>query len=173
MFIISGFVVVSYCDHGLIIPAILKIRGYYDPCSRLRTEVRHALFYDSLSLSLLVPAAASAQQARCAALPAKPPIQTGTANQNANRAALAAVLKSPDVAAKKLVFAQQLAKLDSDPAVMAQRANHRRLFSDLVNAPEHQKQPGQMAKQVAAAQSSASLQNQKAVFEAASKCATP
>ena len=149
----------------------MKIRGCCASCSLLRTEVQHAVFYDSLSLSLLVPAAA--QQAPCAVLPSKPPIQTGTPNQNANRAALAAVLKSPDLAAKKLVFAQQLAKLDSDPAVLAQRANNRKLFGDLVNGPDHRKQPLQMANQVAAAQSSASLRNQKAVFEAASKCATP
>ena len=74
------------------------------------------------------------------------------------------------MAAKKLQFEQQMAKLNVDPNVQAQRAKHQQLLNDAVNTPDIQKKKLDMANQIAVAQSSASFQNQKARLLAALKC---
>ena len=149
----------------------MKIRGCCDPSSLLSTEVRYALFYDSLSL--LGPGVAKAQPTPCAALPAKAPIPTAGTSQNPNRAAITAAQNSPDLAAKKLQFAQALAKMESDPNVKAQRAKTQKLMSDHANSAEFQKKKQQAAAQATAAQNSSAFQNKKTAFLASLKCATP
>ena len=143
------------------------------PSSLPHTEVWHALYSDfvSLSLSLLVPA--SAQQTPCVALPAKPPVPTANISQSPNRAAITAARNSPDLAAKKLQFAQQIAKLDADPNVKALGIKNQQLINAVVNGSEHAKQKSQMAGQVAASQSNSAFQNQKAAFQASLKCIAP
>ena len=76
-----------------------------------------------LSFSLFVTKAWPQPQ-NCAVLPTKPPVPVGSASQSPNRAAMAATLNSADLAAKKLQFQQQMAKLDADPNVQAQRTKH-------------------------------------------------
>ena len=125
-----------------------------------------------LSFSLFVRTA-WAQSPACTALPTKPPVPAGSTSQSPNTAAMAAALSSSDLAAKKMQFQQQMAKLDSDPTVQAQRANHQQLLAAALNGPEFQKLRDQMANQVATAQSSTSFLNQKALFLANLKCTTP
>ena len=124
-----------------------------------------------LTLSLLVPA--SAQPPGCATLPTKPPIPIGNNTPSPNRAAIAAALNSPELAAKKLQFAQILAKLDSDPGVKALGIKNQQLINAVVSGSEHSKQKSQMAGQVMASQSNSAFQNQKAAFQASLKCIAP
>ena len=126
-----------------------------------------------LILSFLIFVNTAAAQQNCAALPTKPPVPVASASQSPNRAAMAAALNSADLAAKKLQFQQQMAKLDADPNVQAQRTKHQQLLSAAINGPDFQKKKLEMANQVAAAQSSASFLNQKALFLANLKCTTP
>ena len=74
------------------------------------------------------------------------------------------------MAAKKLKFEQQKAKLDADPNAQAQRATNQQVLNAAVNTPEFQKLKLQMANQIAVAQSSSSFQNQKKRFLADLKC---
>ena len=138
----------------------------------LQTEVRHALFYNSLSLSLsIVPALA--QSSACAALPIKPQVPAGNTIQSPNRAAMAAALNHPDLAAKKQQFAQALANLDADQNAKAKGIINRQLINAVVTGSELAKQKLQMAGQIAASQSAGAVQNQKAAFQANLKCIAP
>jgi flagellar basal body rod protein FlgB len=129
-------------------------------------------YFTILIFSLFVPVT-SAQPQSCAALPTKTAVPAGNTAQSPNQTAMIAALNSPDLAAKKLQFQQQMAKLDSDPTVQAQRTKHQQLLSAAVNSPDFQKLKLQMANQVAAAQNSASFLNQKALFLANLKCTAP
>ena len=74
------------------------------------------------------------------------------------------------MAARKQKFEQEKAKLDADPNVQAQRTKHLQMLTAAVNEPDFQKKKLDMANQIAAAQSSASFQTQKAKFQADLKC---
>ena len=106
-------------------------------------------YFPVLIFSLLVPVAA--QQPPCAVLPTKPPVPVGSTTKSPSQVAIAAIANSAEMAAKKLQFEQQMAKLDADPNVQAQRTKHLQMLS-------------------AAAQNSDSFQNQKAKFQADLKC---
>ena len=114
-----------------------------------------------------------AQPTPCPAQSAKAPIPSGATTQSPNRAAMAAAMSSPDMAAKKLEFAEILAKRDADPSVKALGKKNQELINAAVNGPEHSKQRVQMAAQVAASQSSSAYRNQKAAFVASLKCIAP
>ena len=129
-------------------------------------------YFPVLIFFLLVPEA-SAQQAPCAAQPIKTQIPTANASQHPNRAAIVAALNSPDLAAKKQQFAQQLAKFEADPKVKAQRAQNQKAMNDHVNGAGFQKKKQQMAAQSAAAQSNSAFQKQKAAVLANLKCIAP
>ena len=128
-------------------------------------------YFPILIFSLLVHYV-EAQPAPCPVPPAKAPIPASP-SQNATRAALAAALNHPDVAAKKQEFAQALAKLESDPNIKAQGLKNQQLISAVLNGPDLAKQKLQMASQVAASQNAGAYQNQKAAFLASSKCIAP
>ena len=85
-------------------------------------------YFPVLIFSLLVPLAA--QQTPCPVLPAKAPIPANP-SQSATRAALAAALNHPEVAAKKQEFAQALAKLESDPNIKAQGLKNQQLITSV------------------------------------------
>lgn len=104
-----------------LLPAVLEPKSAELPHRALNPSVPPLPHKAEELHSALLPHNALSS-APCVALPTKPPVPTGTTQlPSANRAALAAILKCPDLAAKKLVFAQQLAKLESDPAVGAVR----------------------------------------------------
>ena len=126
-------------------------------------------FFPILFFSLFAASEALAQPA-CAALPAKPPVPVGSTTKNPNQAAMAAALNSADMAAKKLQFETQKAKLDADPTVQALRIKHQQQLSAATNDPDFQKKKLEMANQIAVAQSSSSFQDQKARFNANLKC---
>ena len=125
-------------------------------------------YFPVLIFSLLVPVAA--QQPPCAVMPTKPPVSTGSTGKSPSQAAIAAISNSAEMAAKKLQFEQQMAKLDADPNVQAQRTKHLQTLNAAVNGPDIQKKKLDMANQIAAAQNSDSFQNQKAKFQADLKC---
>ena len=129
--------------------------------------------YFPILIFTLIARVAEAQQAPCATLPTKTPVPAGSTNQGPNRAAMASAQNHPDLAAKKQQFAEAVAKLDADPSVKAAGAKNRQLISAAATGAEVAKQKLQMAGQVAAAQSTAAYQNQKAVFQASLKCLVP
>ena len=129
-------------------------------------------YFPIFIFSLLVHIAA-AQSVPCPTQPAKVPIPTGATTQSPNRAALIAALSTPEMAAKKQLFIQKMAKLDADPTVQAQRKNNPKLIADSVNSPAFQLKKQEMANHAAVAQSGSAYQNQKAVFQANSKCIAP
>ena len=142
------------------------LRSPSRPCIR-----RHGMRYFSiLSLSLSLCFVAKAQQSVCPALPTKPPVPAGNTGISPNQAAMAAFLNGADMAARKQKFEQEKAKLDADPNVQAQRTKHLQMLTAAVNEPDFQKKKLDMANQIAAAQSSASFQTQKAKFQADLKC---
>lgn len=77
------------------------------------------------------------------------------------------------MAAKKQLFAQQMAKFEADPAVQAQRVNNPKLIADYVNSPAFQLKKQEMASQAATALSGSAYQNQKTAFQANLKCIAP
>lgn len=113
---------------------------------------------------------ASAQQSSCAALPKTTAVPMGNTSQSKNRAALAAALNSPDAAAKKLAFEQQMAKLAADPNAQSQRAAVQKLLAAAVNSPDLQNKRLQMQNQLAVAQNSATFLKNKAAFQTSLKC---
>ena len=150
----------------------VKIRGCCAPLLAPAFRRFGMRYLPILIFSLLVSFFAEAQPAPCPVLPAKAPIPASP-TQSATRAALAAALNHPDVAAKKQEFAQALAKLESDPTIKAQGIKNQQLISAVLTGPDLAKQKLQMASQVAASQNAGAYQNQKAAFLASSKCIAP
>ena len=127
-------------------------------------------YFQILICALLVPVTIEAQPSGCPALPTKPTVPVASTTKSPSQIAMAAVSKSADMAVKKLQFEQQMAKLDADPNVQAQRNKHLQMLSAAANGPDIQKKKLEMTNQIAAAQSSNSFQNQKAKFQADLKC---
>ena len=115
------------------------------------------MYFFLILSSFLFGVAASAQQQACAGLPTKSAVPVGGTSQIPNQAAITAAINSPEMAAKKLKFEQQKAKLDADPNAQAQRAANQQRLSAAVNTPEFQKLKLQVANQIAVAQSSSSF----------------
>ena len=124
----------------------------------------------SILFFLMSAATASAQAPGCIAMPTKVPIPFDSASQSPNRAALIFAFNSPDLVARRQLFAQKKAKLDSDLSLQAQRTKQQQLIAVAVSSSDFQKRRQRMADQVAAVQGSSDFQNQKTRFLANLKC---